>query len=200
MLEDYMLDMGYMGDLIDEARFIGKRDISRIGARVAIDLFFMTGDRKYLDVGIDCDITSDDPFVAAGNLLQAVTGFVPERVQNELNWYSQARGYPLSYLVGNRLVWGLKKDVKDNRTKTGVEEIDIDRELHSVYQESGNMPVSYQRRVYEHQGINARAQERQTRDQPALAIGSSTAAPVPGQPGTEPRDRPARAARRTPAQ
>ncbi len=46
MLEDYMLDVGFMAELADEVRFIGKRDLSRIGARVAIDLFFMTGDKK----------------------------------------------------------------------------------------------------------------------------------------------------------
>ena len=51
MLEDYMLDIGYMDDITHEVRFSAKRDISRIGARVAIDLFFMTGNRDYLDVG-----------------------------------------------------------------------------------------------------------------------------------------------------
>ena len=55
MLEDYMLDQGYMGELVDEARFIGKRDLARIGARVAIDLFFMTGERDYLEVGVGND-------------------------------------------------------------------------------------------------------------------------------------------------
>ena len=48
MLEDYMLNIGYMGDLTAEARFTGKRDIARIGARVAIDLYFMTGDKSIL--------------------------------------------------------------------------------------------------------------------------------------------------------
>ena len=42
-----MLDVGYMSDLTDEARFVAKRDTNRIGARVAIDLFFMTGERGY---------------------------------------------------------------------------------------------------------------------------------------------------------
>ena len=32
MLEDYMLDIGLMGELTDEARFGAKLDISRIGA------------------------------------------------------------------------------------------------------------------------------------------------------------------------
>lgn len=152
MLEDFMLDVGYMGDLTDEARFIGKLDVSRIGARVAIDIFFMTGDSKYLDVGVDCDTSSSDPFEAAGALLQAVTGFVPGRVQAELNWYSQERGYPLSYLTGNRLVWQLKGDLE--RAQAGrVDGVELDRLFHKTFLEAGNMPVPFLRRVFEHQGL-----------------------------------------------
>jgi len=150
MLEDYMLDMGYMGELVDEARFAGKRDISRIGARVAIDLFFMTGEKTFLEVGVPCDLSSSDPFVAAGNLLAAVTGFVPGRVAAELNWYSQERGYPLSYLTGNRMVWELKQDVK---VSSGLSGLDLDRRFHALYLESGNMPVAYLRRVFQHEGL-----------------------------------------------
>ncbi len=151
MLEDYMLDVGYMGELTDEARFIGKRDISRIGARVAIDLFFMTGERRYLDVGVAADTSSPDPFEAAGALLRAVTGFTPERTQAELNWYSQERGYPLSYLTGNVLVWALKRDVIAANPRT--EPIELDRAFHRVYLQSGNMPVRFLRRVFEHEGL-----------------------------------------------
>ena len=152
MLEDYMLDVGFKADLADEVRFMGKRDLSRIGARVAIDLFFMTGDKKYLEVGVECDLSSDDPFVAAGSLLQAVTGFVPGRVQAELNWYSQERGYPLSYLTGNRLVWELKGDLAKSQAGK-LEGLDLDRRFHDIYLHSGNMPVTYLRRVFEHQGM-----------------------------------------------
>lgn len=152
MLEDYMLDVGYLGELTDEGRFVGKRDICRIGARVAIDLFFLTGDRNYLDVGVDCDFNDGDPFVAAGNLLQKVTGFTPGRVQAELNWYSQERGYPLSYLTGNRLVWQLKADVAAaNRGE--LEGTELDRKFHRTFLEAGNMPVSFLRRVFEHEGL-----------------------------------------------
>ena len=150
MLEDYMLDLGYMGELTDEARFQGKRDISRIGARVAIDLFFMTGEKGFLDVGVPCDLSSGDPFEAAGNLLAAVTGFVPERIQGELNWYSQERGYPLSYLTGNRMVWELKRDVE---RASGLSGLDLDRRFHHLYLVSGNMPVSFLRRVFQHEGL-----------------------------------------------
>jgi hypothetical protein len=152
MLEDYMLDIGYMGELTDEARFIAKRDTNRIGARVAIDLFFMTGDRGYLNVGIDCDTGVDDPFVAAGRLLQAVTGFASGRVEAELNWYSQERGYPLSYLTGNRLVWELKRDVERAHEGT-LSGLDLDRKFHEVYLHAGNMPVSFLRRVFAERGM-----------------------------------------------
>lgn len=152
MLEDYMLDVGYAAELADEVRFTTKRDIARIGARVAIDLFFMSGDKQYLDVGVECDLSSDDPFVAAGHLLYAVTGFVPGRVQAELNWYSQERGYPLSYLAGNHLVWQLKRDLAAAQ-RGKLEGSALDREFHRVYLESGNMPVSFLRRVFEQQGL-----------------------------------------------
>ncbi|MCG8417680.1 MAG: DUF885 domain-containing protein [Proteobacteria bacterium] len=154
MLEDYMLDLGYMGDLTDEARFAAKREISRIGARVAIDLYFMTGDPNYLDVGVGCDRRSDNPFEVAGNLLAAVTGFVPERVQSELNWYSQERGYPLSYLTGNRLVWQLKRDIAQAR-QGQLQGSQLDRAFHTIYLQSGNMPIRFLRRVFEREKMIA---------------------------------------------
>lgn len=150
MLEDWVLDQGYMGELVDEARFIGKLDIRRIGARVAIDLFLMSGDRRWLDVGVPCDTSSEDPFEAAGALLAAVTGFTPARVQAELNWYSLERGYPLSYLTGNRLVWKLKRDIEAHTGQRGLE---LDRLFHKTYLESGNMPVAWLRRVFVERGM-----------------------------------------------
>jgi len=118
---------------------------------VAIDLFFMTGNRRYLDVGVEADTTALDPFEAAGALLRAVTGFTPARTQAELNWYSQERGYPLSYLTGNVLVWSLKRDVVAANPER--EPIDLDRTFHRIYLQSGNMPVRFLRRVFEHQGL-----------------------------------------------
>lgn len=140
MLEDYILDMGYAGELEDELRFSGKRDIARIGARVAIDLYFMSGDKKYLNIGIDINSGSDDPFVNAGNLLKAVTGFVDDRVSGELNWYSQERGYPLCYLTGNHLVWKLKASFKAQNPDQ--DDVWIDKEFHKRFLLAGNMPVS----------------------------------------------------------
>ena len=150
MLEDYMLDIGYMGELTDEARFCAKRDISRIGARVAIDLYFMTGDKKYLDIGIDVDVTSEDPFVNAGRLLQKVTGFVPGRVQAELNWYSQERAYPLCYLTGNTMVWELKHDMAEAQ-KGKLEGHELDKAFHRMYLKAGQMPLTFLRKIFEHE-------------------------------------------------
>ena len=152
MLEDYMLDQGYLEDLADEARFVGKRDIARLGARVAIDLFFMTGEKAWLDLGVDCDLGDPDPFVAAGALLQAVTGFVPGRVQAELNWYSRERGYPLSYLAGNHAMWALKRDVIAARAG-GLQGVELDRRFHEVVLRAGNMPVTALRRVVQAEGL-----------------------------------------------
>ena len=152
MLEDYMLDMGYMGELTDEARFSAKRDICRIGARVAIDLYFMTGDKKYLAVGIPIDLSSEDPFINAGNLLQKVTGFTKGRVEAELNWYSQERSYPLCYLTGNQLVWELKKDLATAQ-QGKLAGLALDQVFHKIFLEVGNMPLSYLRRVFKHKKL-----------------------------------------------
>ncbi len=150
MLEDYMLDQGLMGELADEARFVARLDISRIGARVAIDLYFMTGDAAYLDIGYDLEFDDADPFVNAAKLLIAATGFTPGRAQAELNWYSQERGYPLSYLVGNHQVWRLKRDYQ-RAVADELSEAQIDRSFHQIYLSSGNMPVARLRRVFEHE-------------------------------------------------
>lgn len=152
MLEDYMLDLGYMGELTDEARFIGKRDIARLGARVAIDLYFMTGDAAYLDVGIPLGELGEDPFANAAVLLTEVTGFTPGRTQGELNWYSQSRGYPLSYLTGNHLVWKMKQDVIEKQ-QGKLEGLPLDRAFHRAYLEAGGMPLTYLRKVFEQQGL-----------------------------------------------
>jgi uncharacterized protein (DUF885 family) len=150
--EDYMLDQGYLTDLADEARFCAKRDLCRIGARVAIDLFFMTGQRDYLDVGLGIERGQSDPFEAAGHLLQTVTGFTPGRVQAELNWYSMERGYPLSYLTGNQLAKRLRADVAaaGSGRRTPAQS---DRLFFAKYLSAGNMPLSFLRRVFTHDGL-----------------------------------------------
>ncbi|CCK77854.1 MAG: DUF885 family protein [Oleispira antarctica] len=157
MLEDYMLDVGYISeDLVDEVRFIAKREMSRLVARVGIDLYFMTGERDYLDVGLDLGFKengySDDVFVNAAKLLKKATGFTDGRVQAELNWYSSEQSYPLSYLTGNRLVWQLKQDIQA-ANKKDLGSLALDQAFHKVYLESGCMPVESLRTVYEHEGF-----------------------------------------------
>jgi len=152
MLEDYMLDMGYIDEaLTDEVRFIAKRDISRLVARVGIDLYFMTANKDYLNVGLDLQFNSDDVFENAAKLLKEATGFSDGRVQAELNWYSTEQGYPLSYLTGNQLVWQLKKDLQEANTKN-LTPLQLDQAFHRVYLESGCMPVESLRKVFVHLG------------------------------------------------
>ncbi len=152
MLEDYMLDQGYMKDLTPECRFITKREICRLGARVAIDLYFMTGDSSFLSVGIEVDLSRGDPFEKAGKLLKAVTGFSNGRVEAELNWYSMDRGYPLSYLAGNALIWKLKSDLVTCQ-KGRCEGRDLDQLFHKAYMKAGSMPLSFLRKLFEHDGL-----------------------------------------------
>lgn len=156
MLEDYMLDVGYISeDLVDEVRFIAKREMSRLVARVGIDLYFMTGKKDYLNVGLELDFDSqpepEDVFANAAKLLKKATGFTDGRVQAELNWYSSEQSYPLSYLTGNRLVWQLKQDIQTANIKD-LDALALDQAFHKIYLESGCMPIESLRSVFEHEG------------------------------------------------
>lgn len=157
MLEDYMLDVGYISEeLVDEVRFIAKREMSRLVARVGIDLYFMTGERDYLDVGLDLGFAengySENVFDNAAKLLKKATGFTDGRVQAEINWYSSEQSYPLSYLTGNRLVWKLKQDIQA-ANKKDLDALALDQAFHKVYLESGCMPVEDLRRVFIDKGF-----------------------------------------------
>ncbi|MFT6123663.1 MAG: hypothetical protein ACJASG_002197 [Oleiphilaceae bacterium] len=148
MLEDYMLDVGYVDkELVDEVRFIAKREMSRLVARVGIDLYFMTSNKDYLNVGLDLNFESVDVFVNAAILLKAATGFTDGRVQAELNWYSSEQSYPLSYLTGNRMVWQLKEDIQ-KANKKALDKLALDQAFHEVYLSSGCMPVESLRSVF----------------------------------------------------
>ena len=102
----------------------------------------MSGDLSYLDIGIAGELNSEDPFDNAGQLLKEVTGFTDDRVQGELNWYSQERGYPLCYLTGNHLVWQLKEDFKNKFQASYKNEQELDLDFHTQFLSAGNMPVS----------------------------------------------------------
>jgi len=152
MLEDYMIDQGYIAeDLVDEVRFIAKREMSRLVARVGIDLYFMTGNKAYLEVGLELDFDSEDPFENAAKLLKEATGFTDGRVQAELNWYSTEQGYPLSYLTGNRMVWEMKQEIESKNLKQ-LSQLELDQAFHKVYLTSGCMPVNNLRDVFTHHG------------------------------------------------
>ncbi len=153
MLEDYMLDVGYIEEeLVDEVRFIAKREMSRLVARVGIDLYFMTSNKDYLNVGLDLSFDSDDVFVNAAKLLKKATGFTDGRVQAELNWYSTEQSYPLSYLTGNQMVWQLKRDIQQ-ANKKALNTLELDQAFHKVYLKSGCMPVESLRNVFVHEGL-----------------------------------------------
>jgi hypothetical protein len=153
MLEDYVLDRGlFEDDLVDEARFIEKREIARLAARVGIDLYFMTGNITYLEIGYDLRFVKDDPFENAAEVLKTATGFSDGRVRAELNWYSMERGYPLCYLTGNRMVWALKRDILDKNVKQ-LSALDLDKEFHRIYLHSGCMPIKSLREVYRFEGF-----------------------------------------------
>lgn len=157
MLEDYMLDSGYIeSELVDEVRFIAKREISRLSARVGIDLYFMTGDKQYLNVGLKLDFDADDAFENAAKLLKAATGFSDGRVQAELNWYSTEQGTPLCYLTGNQMVWKLKEDIQSANLKRLSADA-LDKEFHHIYLSSGCMPVNSLREVFRYEGLLPRA-------------------------------------------
>jgi hypothetical protein len=67
-----------------------------------------------------------------------------------LNWYSEERSYPLCYLTGNKLVWELKTDmVKAQQGK--LEGVALDQAFHNIYLKSGNMPLTFLRKVFEHE-------------------------------------------------
>lgn len=150
------LQLAWAAELADEVRFTTQLDIARIGARVAIDLYLRSGERDFLQLGAQADLTSPDPFVAAGNLLAAVTGFVPGRAQAELNRMSAERGYPLSSLTGNHMLWELKQQVQaanEQRSTDRLQGLDLDRAFHRVFLQAGNMPLRSMRRVMQHQGL-----------------------------------------------
>ena len=145
-LEEFMTDTGFVsGDTMDEYRFIGHSDLARLAARVSIDLFFLSGNDKYLSL-IDGFVPSGDSvFDKAKSLLIQATGFSSARADGELNWYSKERGYPMCYLVGNRMVWKLKNDMKEVENK--------DKLFHKTYLESGILTLPLLRKVFENRGL-----------------------------------------------
>jgi len=149
-MERFMTETGFIDkDLLDEYNLIGLSDLSRLAARVAIDLFFMTGDDSYLDLIEGFTPKGDDVFEKAQSLLQKATGFSDARCQGELNWYSQIRGYPMCYLMGNRMLYELRDDILKNADNKE----EVVKEFHKVYLTEGVMTLPLLRKVCEHKGL-----------------------------------------------
>lgn len=158
LMEEYMIEIGFVKkDIADETQFLAKQELARIGTRVAIDLYFMTGNEKYLDVELGIEIPKEgDCFKKASYLLSKTTSFSEARCQGEVNWYSQLPGYPLSYLAGNYLVKKLKEDMK-NYMKGRLEGSNLDRVFHKTLLTAGLMPVTFLRRVFENERLIEKA-------------------------------------------
>jgi len=149
-LEDFMSETGFIKeDIKKEYLLIAYSDFARLGARVAIDLFFMTGNEKYLKVIKGFTPSGKTVFEKAKSLLQKATGFTDARCEGELNWYSRRRGYPLCYLLGNKMVKNIKKQVlesyqdKEKATKL----------FHKEYLMESNMPLPFLRKILIYKGI-----------------------------------------------
>ena len=102
------------------------------------------------ELGVPFD-RSGDAFAKAGSLLASVTGFSPARVHAELNWNCLERGYPLSYLAGNALMWGLRRDVDAANPGGGP------RAFHEAVLRTGNLPLAMMRRLFAAKGLIASA-------------------------------------------
>lgn len=136
-LEEYVFEIGLFDNHIEEMKFILLRELNRISARVFIDLYFMTGDVKYLNYDGDSTFSSADPFENAAIVLKHFTGFSDERIQGELNWYSQESGYPLSYLYGKIRFSELKEIYKNKHLSS------TDLDFHSWFLSQGNIPLDF---------------------------------------------------------
>ena len=149
-LEQFMGDIGFIDEsILNESSLIALSDFARLGARVAIDLYFMTNNPEYLNVIENFMPKGDTSFEKAKSLLQKATGFTDARAEGELNWYSKRRGYPMCYLLGNELVSQLQKDVLD-KFENKEEGLKL---FHKTYLNEGIMPLSFLRKIFEENKI-----------------------------------------------
>jgi uncharacterized protein (DUF885 family) len=148
MQEQYMLDAGYAGPLTEESYFIMEVDQGRFAARTCIDLFFMTGQHAYLELGPNRPNTSLTTFGNAAALLRTLSGFNEARIKGELDFYSQERGYPSAYLIGNHKARNLRKLWHDRSPRQSSTQ-EADRLFHEIYLKAGNMPLDCLKQVFE---------------------------------------------------
>lgn len=151
-LEQFMTDNGFISkDIKEEYELIALADFSRLGVRVAIDLFFMTGDENYINVISDFEIKGESMFDKAKCLLQRATGFTDARCEGELNWYSKERGYPMCYLLGNIMTNNLKNEIIKSNPNLSFRE--ASKLFHKTYLEEGVMPHGFLREVLINKGL-----------------------------------------------
>lgn len=145
-LEWVMTDIWFIGEEIkDEYTLIALSDFARLWARVAIDLYFMTGNEKYLNIIEWYTPQWQTQFDKAKDLLIKVTNFSSARAEWELNWYSQERWYPMCYLVWNKLTWELQNYVLsnfDNKTEWL-------KFFHKTYLQEWNLPLNLLKKIFE---------------------------------------------------
>lgn len=145
-LEWLMTDIGLIDEQIkDEYTLIALSDFARLWARVAIDLYFMSWNDKYLNIIEWYKPQWSNEFEKAKDLLIKVTNFSSARAEWELNWYSQERWYPMCYLVWNKLTWELQKYVlwkfqdKNQWLKF----------FHKTYLQEWNLPLNLLKKIFE---------------------------------------------------
>jgi len=143
-LEDFMTKINYVDDEIkNEYVLISLSDFARLGARVGIDLYFMSGDENYLNIIENFTPTGNTKFEKAKSLLKKATGFTDARCEGELNWYSRERGYPMVYLIGNQELYKLKNEILSKSSN----KVDSTKKFHSIYLKEGTMPLHYLKKI-----------------------------------------------------
>lgn len=145
-LEWVMTDIWYIDEEIkNEYTLIALSDFARLGARVAIDLYFMSWKEKYLNIIEWYKPQWESQFDKAKDLLIKVTNFSSARAEWELNWYSLERWYPMCYLVWNKLTWELQKYVLSNFD----DKTEWLKFFHKTYLQEWNLPLNLLKRIFE---------------------------------------------------
>lgn len=112
----------------DENLFVQAVDEAWRAARVLIDVNIQSGTWNF-DQGVECLLKHTDMNRTAA--------------EAELKWYSQAPGYPLSYLTGKHLLFKLKDELK-NIFKADF----TDKNFHDLVLREGSLPIFLGREFY----------------------------------------------------
>ncbi|MBF0409143.1 MAG: DUF885 domain-containing protein [Candidatus Riflebacteria bacterium] len=112
----------------EENLFIQTKDESWRAARVLIDINTHTGAWN-LEKAVD--------------FLMESTGISKPAATSELKWYSQAPGYPLSYLTGKHLIYQLREELREQFGSDFSH-----RDFHDMVLYEGALPVFLAREYY----------------------------------------------------